>query len=37
MIIPTLCYQLKYPKTEKIRIKWLIKRIFEAVIYCNFS
>ncbi len=32
MIAPTLCYQLVYPKTNKIRKRWLLKRIFELIL-----
>ena len=29
---PTLCFQLSYPRTPKIRWIWLFKRIFELVM-----
>jgi diacylglycerol O-acyltransferase-1 len=25
--LPTLCYQLTYPKTSSIRYTWLVKRL----------
>lgn len=29
---PTFCFQLEYPRTQKIRWFWLIKRVFELFI-----
>jgi diacylglycerol O-acyltransferase-1 len=29
---PTLCFQFEYPRTQKIRKIWLIKRIAELII-----
>uniref|UniRef100_A0A7R9VM43 O-acyltransferase n=1 Tax=Chlamydomonas euryale TaxID=1486919 RepID=A0A7R9VM43_9CHLO len=29
---PTLTYQVNYPRTEKIRLKWLGRRVFELAI-----
>jgi len=31
--IPTLCYQFEYPRTERIRKGFLVRRIFEAVFF----
>lgn len=32
MLAPTLCYELNFPKTSRIRKRFLIKRIIEVVI-----
>lgn len=32
MLFPTLCYELEYPRTERIRRRFLIKRIVELLI-----
>lgn len=32
MLIPTLCYELNFPRTERIRKQFLLKRLFEVVI-----
>lgn len=29
---PTLCFQLQYPRRDKIRKLWLFKRIIELII-----
>ena len=29
LLLPTLCYQLEYPSTGRIRYRWLIRRVFE--------
>lgn len=31
MLIPTLCYELNFPRTERIRKQFLLKRLFEVV------
>ena len=30
--LPTLCYQTKYPRTERIRKRWLARRVGELVL-----
>lgn len=35
MFAPTLCYELNFPRTERIRKRFLIKRILEVVIGTN--
>lgn len=35
MCAPTLCYELNYPRTERIRIRFLIKRLLEVIIGVN--
>lgn len=32
IFMPTLCYQLRYPRTETIRIGWLLRRILEFLV-----
>lgn len=32
MAAPTLTYQVAYPRTPKIRYKWLARRVAEAVV-----
>ncbi|XP_056630075.1 diacylglycerol O-acyltransferase 1 [Diorhabda carinulata] len=32
LLAPTLCYELNFPKTERIRKRFLIKRIIEVVL-----
>lgn len=32
IFMPSLCYQLRYPRTESIRIGWLLRRILEFVV-----
>ena len=32
MAAPTFCYQLTYPRSERIRKRWLIKRTVEFLI-----
>lgn len=32
VFMPTLCFQLKYPRTATIRIGWLLKRILEFTV-----
>lgn len=32
MVFPTLCYELEYPRTERIRKRFLIKRVVEFLI-----
>ena len=32
MCLPTLCFQFKYPYSERIRKTWLVKRIIEYII-----
>ncbi len=34
---PTLCYQLKYPRTSSIRKDWLAKRFVEFVFVASFQ
>lgn len=29
---PTLCYELNFPRTQRIRKRFLLKRIFEVVV-----
>ena len=31
MVVPTLCYQLNFPRTKRIRKRFLIRRIIEMV------
>ncbi|KAK0161030.1 hypothetical protein PV327_009548 [Microctonus hyperodae] len=32
---PTLCYELNFPRTERIRKRFLMKRIFEVFVGCQ--
>lgn len=32
ILAPTLCYELNFPRTQRIRKRFLLKRIFEVVI-----
>lgn len=32
ILAPTLCYELNFPKTNRIRKRFLLKRIFEVVL-----
>ena len=32
ILAPTMCYQLKYPRNEKIRIMFIIKSLFELFL-----
>eukprot|EP00331_Platyophrya_macrostoma_P023723 CAMPEP_0176438170 /NCGR_PEP_ID=MMETSP0127-20121128/19114_1 /TAXON_ID=938130 /ORGANISM="Platyophrya macrostoma, Strain WH" /LENGTH=472 /DNA_ID=CAMNT_0017822049 /DNA_START=290 /DNA_END=1708 /DNA_ORIENTATION=+ len=32
IMAPTLCFQLSYPRNERIRVVWLAKRVIEAII-----
>lgn len=32
LLAPTLCYELNFPKTDRIRKRFLMKRIFEVVL-----
>ena len=29
--VPTLCYQLNYPRSSQVRVGWLVKRVIELV------
>ena len=31
IFVPTLCYELNFPRTERIRKRFLFKRLFEVV------
>jgi len=31
VVVPTLCYQLEFPQTHRIRKRWLFKRFFELL------
>jgi len=33
LLAPTLCYQLEYPRSPRIRIRFLLRRLFE-VVFC---
>ncbi|XP_014212741.1 diacylglycerol O-acyltransferase 1 isoform X1 [Copidosoma floridanum] len=35
MLAPTLCYELNFPRTQRIRKRFLIKRILEVVVGCQ--
>lgn len=35
MVIPSFCYELNFPRTPKIRISFVFKRIVEIVIGAN--
>lgn len=35
LLAPTLCYELNFPRTDRIRKRFLIKRILEVVIGMN--
>lgn len=38
MFAPTLCYELNFPRTPRIRWRFLMRRVFENVrINCRFS
>lgn len=37
IFIPTLCYQLTYPRTSEIRYIWLVKRIVELMLVSGFQ
>ena len=32
VFMPTLCYQLRFPRTETIRIGWLLRRTLEFLV-----
>ena len=32
MVAPTLCFQFDYPRTPRIRKRWLVKRLIELVV-----
>lgn len=32
ILAPTLCYELNFPRTQRIRKRFLLKRIFEVLI-----
>merc|ERR1712124_175405 len=32
LLFPTLCYQIDYPRTSRIRKRWLLRRILELLI-----
>lgn len=32
VFMPTLCFQLKYPRTSHIRVGWLLKRCCEFIL-----
>lgn len=32
ILAPTLCYELNFPRTQRIRKRFLLKRIFEVVV-----
>lgn len=36
LLAPTLCYELNFPRTTRIRKRFLIKRLLEVVIGVNF-
>ena len=31
LVVPTLCYQPVYPRSDRIRKRWLLKRFFELL------
>lgn len=33
--MPTLCYQLQYPRTQKIRGAWLARKSLEMLVACG--
>lgn len=35
LLVPTLCYELNYPRTTRIRKRFLIKRCLEVVLLVN--
>ncbi|XP_034933588.1 diacylglycerol O-acyltransferase 1 [Chelonus insularis] len=35
LLAPTLCYELNFPRTERIRKRFLMKRIFEVFVGCQ--
>lgn len=35
LLVPTLCYELNFPRTNRIRKRFLIKRILEVVVGVN--
>ncbi|XP_044588980.1 diacylglycerol O-acyltransferase 1 [Cotesia glomerata] len=35
ILAPTLCYELNFPRTERIRKRFLMKRIFEVFVGCQ--
>lgn len=35
LLAPTLCYELNFPRTERIRKRFLAKRIIEVVVGAN--
>lgn len=37
MAVPTLCYEINFPRTKKIRKRFLIKRIVEMAFLCTLS
>ena len=32
MAVPSLCYELNFPRTSRIRKRFLIKRVFEVIL-----
>ncbi|CAL7950423.1 unnamed protein product [Xylocopa violacea] len=35
ILAPTLCYELNFPRTQRIRKRFLIKRVLEVVVGCQ--
>ncbi|CAL4139820.1 unnamed protein product, partial [Meganyctiphanes norvegica] len=35
LLVPTLCYELNYPRSQRIRRGFLLKRIFEVILMIN--
>jgi diacylglycerol O-acyltransferase 1 len=31
--VPTLCYQMEYPRSERIRGRWLARRVVELMLF----
>ena len=36
MAVPSLCYEINFPRNEKIRKRFLLKRTFEMVDYYSY-
>lgn len=35
LLVPTLCYELNFPRTSRIRKRFVLKRLLEVILLCN--
>lgn len=35
MLAPTLCYELNFPRTTRIRKRFVVKRLVEVIVFVN--